>query len=201
MPTMTKSASTTAIPYMARLHEIAVGEANSARMLRTWADVTLDAELACTLRLVADREASHAEVFGRLIRELGGEVCWTPDSAAYARLAVVANPALSDLDKIVPIPEGDFFVDIKKAIADKVYDPMTATHMRWWIDEEYDSLDRLRAAHAAVRAKAQRAPAMDCADGCATAEPSSDAQAMMACMSEGFARLEKSLEKLARAVK
>jgi len=31
--------------------------------------------------------------------------------------------------------------------------------------------------------------------------PSEDAQALMACMSEGFARLEKSFEKLARAVK
>jgi len=33
------------------------------------------------------------------------------------------------------------------------------------------------------------------------ADPSADAEAIMACMTAGFARLEKSLEKLARAVK
>ena len=35
----------------------------------------------------------------------------------------------------------------------------------------------------------------------AGAAPSADAQAIMACMTAGFARLEKSLEKLARAKK
>jgi hypothetical protein len=34
-----------------------------------------------------------------------------------------------------------------------------------------------------------------------TSGPSDDAQAIMACMSDGFAKLEKSFEKLAKAVR
>jgi hypothetical protein len=200
MATVTASAPKT-IPYMDELIRIAVGEANAYRSLTAWADVTADPELACTLRLVAARENNHAQVFKQLVAELGGEVCCTPDRAAYARLAVAANPALSDADKIQPLGDDDPFVSLKRRLADGVYDAATANHMTWWIAEECDSLARLRAAFAAVHAKANGAETEACTNGCATAAPSADAQAIMACMTEGFGRLEQSLEKLARAAK
>jgi hypothetical protein len=200
MATVATSAPTKPIAYMDELIRIAVGEANAHRSLTAWADVTSDPELACTLRLVAAREANHAQVFKQLVVELGGEVCCTPDRAAYARLAVAANPALSDADKIQPLGGDDPFASIKRRLADGVYDACTANHMTWWINEECDSLAKLRCAFDAVLAKAN-GETEACANGCATAEPGADAQAIMACMTEGFGRLEKSLEKLARAAK
>jgi hypothetical protein len=202
MVTVAASAPAKTISYMDELIRIAVGEANAHRSLTAWADVTTDPELACTLRLVAAREANHAQVFKQLVAELGGEVCCTPDRAAYARLAVAANPALSDADKIVPLGDNDDpFASIKRRLAEGVYDACTANHMSWWIAEECDSLARLRAAYAAVLAKAKGDETEACTNGCAAGEPSPDAQAIMACMTEGFGRLEKSIEKLARGAK
>jgi hypothetical protein len=194
---MAVSAPTKTVSYIDQLNRIAMAETNAGCYLGAWADVTPDAELAATLRLVAARETSHGEVFRRRITELGGEICCTPDPEAYARLAVVANPAISDLEKIGPQrDEADPFGAITRSIAEGEYDPMTCNLMTWYIAEERDSIARLRACFAAVRAKAGKAGGMG--EACA---PSADAQAIMACMTEGFAKLEKSMEKLARAVK
>ena len=81
---------------------------------------------------------------------------------------------------------------------------MTCNMLQWYINEEYDSGRRLNKVYAKVREKAGmtskkkpngangHAAAMD-------AEPSADAQAIMACMTAGFAKLEKTLEKLAKS--
>ena len=92
--------------------------------------------------------------------------------------------------------DGDFFGDIRRKIAEGEFDPMTANLMTWYIAEEIDSGRRLREAYDCVREKAgmkkaKAAPAMGA--------PSADAEAIMACMTAGFARLEKTLEKLAKA--
>ena len=69
--------------------------------------------------------------------------------------------------------------------------------------EERDSGKKLREAYAKVRARAN-GNGMAKANGSAMANgngamhgPSSDAQAIMACMTDGFARLEKTLERVA----
>jgi hypothetical protein len=75
--------------------------------------------------------------------------------------------------------------------------------MQWYICEERDSGKKLREAYARVRTKANGAAkpmangngAMANGNG-AMSGPSADAQAIMACMTEGFARLEKSLQKM-----
>jgi hypothetical protein len=74
--------------------------------------------------------------------------------------------------------------------------------LQWYINEEYDSGRRLNTVYAKVREKAgmtskkksngHAAPEFDAA-------PSADAQAIMACMTAGFAKLEKTLEKLAKS--
>jgi hypothetical protein len=193
---MAVSAPTKTVSYIDQLNRIAMAETNAGCYLAAWADVTPDSELAATLRLVAARETSHGEVFRRRIAELGGEPCCKLDAGAAARLAVVADPAISDAEKVgPPRDEQDPFGNITRRLAESEYDPMTANLMSWYIAEERDTIVRLRAAFAAVRAKA----AGDCA--AAPSGPSADAQAIMSCMTDGFARLEKSFEKLARAVK
>jgi hypothetical protein len=74
---------------------------------------------------------------------------------------------------------------------------MTANLMTWYIAEEIDSGRRLREAYDCVREKA----GMKTRAAASSGAPSADAEAIMACMTAGFARLEKSLEKLVKAAK
>jgi ferritin len=183
--------------YLGLLNAISLAESNAGVYLRTWADATCDEDLACTLRFVAARETSHGELFLRRLNELGYDLRQKPDPGADKRLAKVANPRIEDVDKLPAEREerGDPFAEIKAQLADGRYDAMTANLLTWYIAEEVDSARRLRDAYGCVRANA---------NGHA-APPSADAQAIMACMTAGFARLEKSLEKsldkLARAKK
>jgi hypothetical protein len=181
--------------YLGLLNAISNAETAAGAYLEAWADVTPDPDLACTLRLVAARERSHGEVFCRRIAELGFELRRKVDLKGYEALARFANPNISDLEKIGDRQEGetDTFGDIRRRIAEGEFDPMTANLLTWYIAEEVDSGRRLREAYACVRERAGK--------GAAPARTSADTEALMACMSDGFARLEKSLEKLAKAVK
>jgi hypothetical protein len=188
--------------YLGLLNAISLAESNAGVYLRAWADATCDEELACTLRLVAARESSHGQLFCRMISELGYELRHQPDPEGAERIAKYANPKISDLEKIGKDrgEEKDPFGAIEKAIADGVYDPVTCNMMSWYICEERDSGKKLREAYAKVRAKANGGMAQAAnGNGAMTGGPSSDAQAIMACMSEGFARLEKTLERVAAA--
>jgi hypothetical protein len=205
--------------YLGLLNAISLAESAAGVYLEAWANATADEDLACTLRLVAARETSHGEVFCRRLCELGYDLLPKHDPKAAARLAKYANPRISDLEKIGPEREeaDDTFAEIRKAMADGVYDPMTCNLLNWYIAEEEDSGRRLREVYACVRekagagrmkAKANGAGAMANGNGAAmngsgngSAHPSADAEAIMACMTAGFAKLEKSLERLAKAVK
>ena len=187
--------------YLGLLNAISLAESHAGQYLEAWANVTPDEDLACTLRLVAARERSHGEVFCRRIAELGFSLKPKRDPADGERLAKYADPRVSDLEKIGPERERedrDPFREIKAKMADGEYDPMTCNLLGWYIAEEADSGKRLREAYACVRERANGKKAR--MNGHA-AEASADAEAIMACMTQGFSRLEKSLEKLAKAVR
>ena len=187
--------------YLGLLNAISNGESAAGVYLEAWADVTPDPDLACTLRLVAARERSHGEVFCRRIAELGFSLKPKRDPADGERLAKYADPRVSDLEKIGPERERedrDPFRDIKAKMADGEYDPMTCNLLGWYIAEEADSGKRLREAYACVR---ERAGGKKARMNGHAAEASADAEAIMACMTQGFSRLEKSIEKLAKAVR
>lgn len=190
--------------YLGLLNRISNAETAAGVYLRAWADVTPNPDLACTLRLVAARETSHGETFCRRISELGFELRKDNDPKSYEILAKLANPNISDLEKIGDRDDrgdnSDPFAEIRRRIAEGEFDPMTANMLTWYIAEEADSGRRLRECYDCVRemagegkkTMAKAAPAM--ASG-----PSADAEAIMACMTSGFKSLEKSLEKLAKA--
>lgn len=181
--------------YLGLLNAISLAESAAGQYLTAWANVTPDEDLACTLRLVAARETSHGDVFCRRIAELGYTLKPKRDPRAYEQLAKYANPNISDLEKIGPERTNtevrDAFREIRQKMADGEYDAMTCNLLGWYIAEEEDSGRRLREAYACVRDKA-KSRAMGNGDG---AHASADAEAIMACMTEGFLRLEKSLEK------
>lgn len=184
--------------YLGLLNAISLAESAAGVYLEAWADVTPHADLACTLRLVAARERSHGDVFCRRISELGFELRRKTDPRNAEQLAKLSNPKISDLDKIPPRgeTEADPFADTRRRIAEGEFDPMTANLMTWYIAEEIDSGRRLREAYECVREHTSGGRKAAMSSG-----PSADAEAMMACMTAGFARLEKSLDKLVKASK
>jgi ferritin len=196
--------STTEKPsYLGLLNAISLAESAAGVYLEAWANATSDEDLASTLRLVAARETSHGDVFCRRLCELGYELRDKADPKAAQRLARYANPKVPDIEKIGPErEEADPFGDIREAMADGRYDAMTCNLLQWYIAEEEDSGKRLRHAYAKVRAKAAQNGGKKTNGGPAERTQSdvgADAQAIMACMTAGFAKLEKSLEKLAKA--
>ncbi len=202
---MAMTESTTKPPYLGLLNAISLAESEAGVYLEAWANATDDAELADTLRLVAARETSHGQLFCRRISELGYELREKADPKAAARLARFANPRISDCEKVGPEREetGDTFADIKKAMNDGVYDEMTCNMLGWYIREEEDSGRRLRDVYAKVREKAGMTTTSSKKKANGHAEPASttvsaDAEAIMACMTAGFADLRKSLEKMAK---
>jgi len=188
--------------YLGLLNAISLAESAAGVYLEAWANVTPSEDLACTLRLVAARERSHGEVFCRRIAELGYALRPKPDPRSAQRLAKLADPDISDLEKIGPEREEEdaAFGDIRRRMAEGDFDPMTVNLMNWYIAEEKDSAKRLRDAYACVR---EAASGRKKAGGLLrpASGPSADAEAIMACMTAGFAKLEKSLDKLARASK
>jgi hypothetical protein len=193
--------------YLGLLNAISLAETEAGHYLTAWANATDDEELASTLRFVAARETSHGELFCRRLCELGYDLLPKADPKAASRLARYANPKISDCEKVGPEREDtgvEPFGDIRKAIADGVYDEMTCNMLQWYINEEIDSGQRLNTVYSKVRAKAGMTSPGRKANGQfapppAEAGPSADAQAIMACMTAGFAKLEKSLEKYAKA--
>ena len=196
MATMTATAQKP--KYLGLLNAISNAESAAGIYLEAWADVTPNTDLACTLRLVAARERSHGDVFCRRISELGFELRRKVDPRNAEQLAKLSNPNISDLEKIPARGEGDSdpFGDTRRRIAEGEFDPMTANLLTWYIAEEMDSGRRLRETYDCVREMASGGKASAMSNG-----PSADAEAMMACMTAGFARLEKSLEKLVKASK
>jgi hypothetical protein len=192
--------------YLGLLNAISLAETEAGHYLTAWANATDDEELATTLRFVAARETSHGELFCRRLCELGYDLLPKADPKAAARLARYANPKISDCEKVGPEREegGDPFADIRANIAAGSYDTMTCNMLQWYINEEDDSGRRLRDVYAKVRAKAgMTSPARKTNGQFAPASvetgPSADAQAIMACMTAGFAKLEKTLDKFAKA--
>jgi hypothetical protein len=186
--------------YLGLLNAISLAETAAGVHLEAWAEATPHAELATVLRLVAARERSHGEVFCRRIAELGFTLRPKADPRGAARLARLADPKISDLDKIPPrgAAEADPFGEIRQRLAEGEFDPMTASLMGWYIAEEKDSDRRLHEAYECVREAAGQGKPPKAAR---SDELSADAQAIMACMTAGFARLEKAMEKLAKARK
>src|SRR6516165_5471766 len=55
------------------IDKICAGEANAAHAFGAWADQCTTPSLRSALRMVAERETSHARVFERRMRDLGAE--------------------------------------------------------------------------------------------------------------------------------
>ena len=179
-----------------------MAESHAAVYLKAWADVTPDPELRRVLSFVVARETSHAEVFRQLIERLGFRVQEHADPKFIEQVRVHGDPTLSDCEKIrygYGLDKAEieqFFASIDERINDETVDPLTRDTLRWYVHEDRDSGELLNEVYARIEAKAG-------SDGTGetgqAATVSSDARAIMECMTQGFASLQQSLKDLAEA--
>ncbi|MBI2761368.1 MAG: hypothetical protein HYX51_08090 [Chloroflexi bacterium] len=193
--------------YLGLLNAISVGECNAGLYLKAWADVTADPELKAALALVAARETAHGEVFRQRIERLGFTVRDREDPGLVAKLRLYGDPAVSDLEKIRAGRReggdegGDPLAGIDERISDESVDELTRDTLRWYVAEERDSGQLLRDAYARVESKANGSSRADMGQSNGHAPMvSSDAQAIMACMTQGFASLQSSILALTEAL-
>ena len=128
-------------------------EASGAATLRKWSDLSEDAGLAGGLRTIAAREAFHAELLDRRIRELGGE----PHARIPPWLAdyndAIIDPRATDDDRLGAIVAQ--FPDIEAALAplEKTIeslssDPLTRELLRTIGQDERASLEWFHSTYA-----------------------------------------------------
>src|SRR5262245_39840219 len=144
-------------PYLGLLNAISIAERNAGEYLKAWADVTPDPELRRALSLVAARETTHGDVFRQRIERLGFALRETEDPSLAERLRVYGDPRLSDVEKVrfrrrngSEAGVDTFFASIDERVADESVDQLTRDTLRWYVHEERDSRELLRAAYARV---------------------------------------------------
>jgi Mn-containing catalase len=148
--------------YLGLLNAISIAERNAGVYLKAWADATSDAELKQALTFVAARETTHGEVFRQRIERLGYALRERDDPTLAERLRLYGDPTISDRDKVRfgrrdEQAEGerpDPLAAIEERIADESVDALTRDTLRWFVAEERDSGELLRAAYARITATA-----------------------------------------------
>jgi hypothetical protein len=83
------------------LDKVRAGEANGGEAFVAWAEVSKTDCLRAGLRMVAEREAYHARVFGQRVQELGGEQRATVSEEGRKFTAYLGDPAIPDNEKLL----------------------------------------------------------------------------------------------------
>ncbi|MHB8575417.1 MAG: hypothetical protein ACYDCQ_08805 [Dehalococcoidia bacterium] len=194
------TATRTKPEYLGLLNRISVAESRAGVYLKAWADVTPEPELREALHFVAARETSHGAVFCQLISRLGFCVEETADPKFAEQQRLYGDPTISDAEKVRYGRYGREEGAIERALAaidercnDESVDALTRDTLRWYVHEERDSGELLRPIYACVTGEMSASP------GQATT-PSTDATAIMGCMTAGFASLQQSLKELAESL-
>lgn len=184
--------------YLGLLNAIAVGERGGEALFEAWAAATPSDEVRCVLRTVALREGEHARAFEKRLDELGYGVIPKDDPELPARVALAACTATSDCEKFKrlgyskELPAGpDFFA---RFFEDTSMDIPTTTLMGRYVAEERDTLRRLRACYAQVRAAFDASCAASGMGADATAGASAAADA---ALDERLCRIETAIADLA----
>lgn len=82
------------------IDKICAGEANAADAFGAWADQCTTQSLRSALRMVSEREASHARVFERRMRDLGAERRAGATAEGQHLRTYLSNPRRSDAEKL-----------------------------------------------------------------------------------------------------
>ena len=141
--------------YIGLLNAISVAETAAEPLFTSWANRTHDPKLAETLRFVGMREGEHGKAFAKRLLELGYDLRQPAESGPSPEAMKIADSRRSDLRKFEelgfgrPQEETDVF---DAMFNDKTIDPITGGLLGRYIAEERDSLRRLSAEHARLKA-------------------------------------------------
>ena len=140
--------------YLGLLNAIANGETQAGRYFSAWLKVARDPAVREVVQLVAIREAEHGLAFEKRIVELGYSLIEKPNPEADRKQAYLADAKKSDLDKLLFLGYGEKRDDpFGKFFDDHTIDPQTGALMGRYLAEERDTLRRLYALAAALKAK------------------------------------------------
>ena len=141
---------------MAKLDAYRAAEASGAETVAVWADLTDDENLAGGLRVIAAREAAHAELLEKRLGELGGPVDAVIPEWLSKYNAAILNPTASDTDRLGAIvaqfPDPEVAVDHVRAFAVALSDDALTCELLLSIcDDELATLNWIHDAYAARR--------------------------------------------------
>jgi hypothetical protein len=137
--------------YLGLLNAIAVTEARAGRAYARWAEVTNDPRVRELVRFVAVREAEHGFTFEKRVMELGFTLRDRPDPDYDARLSVLGDPAMTDVEKLAHLgyADGGDVVDgpdpFLAFFNDRTIDIETGALLGRYICEERDTIRRMNA--------------------------------------------------------
>jgi len=124
-------------------------EGLTSEYLEKWADVSPDPALKGGLRIVCDREASHAHRLKERLAELGeSNKAHIPPERREQSFALYASSERSDIEKLQSLAElfvdpQDFMQPLVHLIADITEDLQTRELLRTVMADEYASIDWL----------------------------------------------------------
>ncbi len=139
------------------IDKVCAGEANAAEAFNGWADVCTTDCLRTGLRIVAEREAYHARIFERRMRELGAERRAGASEEGRRLKACLIDAKRSDAEKLMEFmrrtgepeavvkPIDDFAALLQE-------DLETKEALRLFCEDEYSTLKWMRDACAAINA-------------------------------------------------
>ena len=83
------------------LDKVRAGEANGGEAFAAWAEVCTTDCIRSGIRMVAEREAYHARIFGQRLMELGGEQRAGSTDEGRKFCAYLGNAAIPDTEKLL----------------------------------------------------------------------------------------------------
>jgi len=83
------------------LDKVRAGEANGGEAFGAWAEVCTTDCIRSGIRMVAEREAYHARIFGQRLMELGGEQRAGTTEEGRKFCAYLGNAAIPDTEKLL----------------------------------------------------------------------------------------------------
>ncbi len=138
---------------IAKLDAYRAAEASGAETVAAWAELTGDKTLAGGLRVIAAREAAHAELLETRLTELGGAVEAVVPEWLSKYNAAILNPSASDVDRLGAIvaqfPDPEAAVDRIRDLAAALYeDSLTCELLMSICDDEIATLRWIHEAYA-----------------------------------------------------
>jgi hypothetical protein len=155
-----KSEREAIVSFLDRGH---AAEANGALTFGNWAKVCTTDCIRSGLRMIAEREAYHARIFGNRLRELGGEARAEASAASVKIRECASDPKMTDnaklleFDAVLSNPE-----ELIRPIfefADQIKEDMeTKEALKLFAEDELSSAKWLKYACAALNAPSAETP-------------------------------------------